>query len=57
MSHILALPSGMNDYRMRLAKRAAELRDAGLTLRQISARLGRSEGEVSKLVRAGRTTS
>ena len=44
----------MKEERIRLGKRAADLRATGLTLRQISARMGRSEGEISKLVRAGR---
>ncbi len=44
----------VKEERIRLCKRAADLRATGLTLLQISARMGRSEGEISKLVRAGR---
>lgn len=42
----------MNKNREALAARAAELRATGLTLRQIATRIGRSEGEASKLVRS-----
>lgn len=44
----------VKEERIRLGKRAADLRATALTLRQISARMGRSEGKISKLVRAGR---
>jgi transcriptional regulator with XRE-family HTH domain len=42
----------MRNERQELARRALQLRSQGLTLKQIGARLGRSEGEVSRLVRA-----
>ena len=50
----LTVTNIVKEERIRLGKRAADLRAAGLTLRQISARMGRSEGEISKLVRVGR---
>lgn len=50
----LTVTDVVKEERIRLGKRAADLRATGLTLRQISARMGRSEGEISKLVRAGR---
>ena len=34
-----------------MAYRAQQLRSQGLTLKQIGARLGRSEGKISKLLR------
>lgn len=52
-----ALTGAMKEERIRLMKRALELRATGLTLRQISTRIGRSEGEVSKLVRKGRSAN
>lgn len=42
----------MRSERREMADRATQLRAQGLTLKQIGARLGRSEGEVSKLLRA-----
>lgn len=42
----------MRNERQELARRALHLRSQGLTLKQIGVRLGRSEGEVSRLVRA-----
>lgn len=42
----------MRNERQELASRALHLRSQGLTLKQIGARLGRSEGEVSRLIRA-----
>jgi transcriptional regulator len=42
----------MRTERQELANRALQLRSQGLTLKQIGARLGRSEGEISRLVRA-----
>lgn len=44
----------MRKDRTEVAKRAADLRKQGLTLREIGHRIGRSEGEVSKLVRSTR---
>lgn len=43
----------MRKDRAEVAKRAAELKAQGLNLREIGQRVGRSEGEVSKLVSAG----
>lgn len=42
----------MREDRAKAAKRAAELKAQGLNLREIGQRIGRSEGEVSKLVTA-----
>lgn len=42
----------MRPERQEMADRALRLRSQGLTLKQIGARLGRSEGEISKLLRA-----
>jgi transcriptional regulator with XRE-family HTH domain len=42
----------MRTERQELADRALRLRSQGLTLKQIGARLGRSESEISRLVRA-----
>lgn len=47
----------MREDRAGVAKRAAELRTNGLTLREVGQRLGRSEGEVSKLVSAAKRAS
>lgn len=45
-------PRAMRPERQEMAGRAQQLRSQGLTLKQIGARLGRSEGEISKLLRA-----
>ena len=42
----------MRAERREMAARAMRLRSSGLTLKQIGGRIGRSEGEVSKLLRA-----
>lgn len=47
----------MREDRVRVARRAAELKRQGLTLREIGQRIGRSEGETSKLVSAAMTAS
>ncbi len=44
----------MREDRAMVARRAAELKAQGLTLREIGYRISRSEGEVSKLVRAAK---
>ena len=51
------LPDLMREDRASVAKRAAELKAQGLTLREIGYRIGRSEGEVSKLVSAAKAVS
>lgn len=47
----------MRKDRAGVAKRAAELKRQGLTLREIGQRIGRSEGEVSKLISSAKTAS
>ena len=47
----------MREHRAKAAQRAAGLKAQGLTLREIGYRIGRSEGEVSKLVSAAKTVS
>jgi hypothetical protein len=47
------LNGGIREDRAASARRAAQLRAGGLTLKQIAARIGCSEGEASKLVRFG----
>lgn len=42
----------MRPERQEMVDRALRLRSQGLTLKQIGARLGRSEGEISKLLHA-----
>ncbi|HTG38031.1 hypothetical protein [Sphingomonas sp.] len=44
--------AAMGTNRIEMAEHAAKLRAQGLTLKQIGTRIGRSEGEVSRLLRS-----